>query len=99
MVPASVYRQLTIDLSTNGCSVIGDLSGRQLDAMLTGGPLLAGLAASLARGESLRAALRVGAACGALNVVRAGLGSGGGAAVAALAKRVELRGRRDGELS
>jgi 1-phosphofructokinase len=53
--------------------------------------MTAGLAASLARGESMLTALRVGAACGALNVVRRGLGTGGSAAVATLAKRVELR--------
>ena len=174
IVPASVYRRLTIDLTANGCRVIGDLSGQRLDAMLAGGPFLikvshdellrdgrardespaelvsamrrlsadgagavivsrakqpalaliddevlevripplqpaeprgagdsmtAGVVASLARGESLRAALRVGAACGALNVVRSGLGSGGSAAVTALAKRVELRGRREAEES
>jgi 1-phosphofructokinase len=166
IVPASIYRRLTADLSANGCQVIGDLSGSQLKATLAGGPFLvkvshkellrdgwasseqptdlvgamhrlredgagavvvsraaqptlalvddevfevrvppleavdprgagdsmtAGLAASLARGESMLTALRVGAACGALNVVRRGLGTGGSAAVATLAKRVELR--------
>lgn len=172
IVPASVYRRLTRDLSANGCRVIGDLCGQPLDAMLAAGPFLikmsheqllrdgraggespaelvcamrqlradgagavvvsradqpalalvdgevveihvpplepaeprgagdsmtAGLAASLARGESLPTALRVGAACGALNVVRSGLGTGGRAAVAALAKRIEIHGRRDGD--
>lgn len=56
-----------------------------------GDSMTAGFAASLARGESMLTALRVGAACGALNVVRRGLGTGGSAAVATLAKRVELR--------
>ncbi len=171
IVPASVYRRLTTDLSANGCRVVGDLSGQQLGAMLEGSPFLikvshqelvrdgrvssesptelvdamhqlrkdgaeavvvsraaqpalalvddevlevrmpplepadprgagdsmtAGLAAFLARGESMQSALRIGAACGALNVVRCGLGTGG-TAVAALAKRVELcRWARDG---
>ena len=36
-------------------------------------------------------ALQVGAACGALNVVRHGLGTGGARAVNTLAERVELR--------
>jgi 1-phosphofructokinase len=62
-----------------------------------GDSMTAGLAASLARGESLPTALRVGAACGALNVVRSGLGTGGRTAVAALAKRIEIHGRRDGD--
>jgi 1-phosphofructokinase len=166
IVPASMYRRLTTDLSANGCPVIGDLSGQRLRALLAGGPFLikvsdqelmrdgrarseqptelvgvmrqlrkeganavvvsraaqpslalvedevfevrvpplepadprgagdsmtAGIAASLARGESVMTALRFGAACGALNVVHRGLGSGGSAAVQTLAKRVELR--------
>lgn len=166
IVPASMYRRLTTDLSANGCRVIGDLSGQRLEAMLAGGPFLikvshqelmrdgrasseqptelvdamhqlrkdganavivsravqpalalvddevfevrvpplepadprgagdsmtAGLAASLAGDESMLTALRVGAACGALNVVHRGLGTGGSTAVATLAKRVELR--------
>lgn len=40
IVPASIYRRLTADLSANGCQVIGDLSGSQLKATLAGGPLL-----------------------------------------------------------
>ncbi|MGH3972125.1 MAG: PfkB family carbohydrate kinase [Pseudonocardiaceae bacterium] len=151
IVPASMYRRLTADLSGNGCQVIGDLSGQRLEAMLTGGPFLikvsheelrsdgrtsgeqptelakamhqlrkdgahavivsradepalepaeprgagdsmtAGVAASLAQGESLLSALRIGTACGALNVVRCGLGTGGRAAIEAVAKRVEVR--------
>jgi 1-phosphofructokinase len=58
--------------------------------------MTAGLAASLGRGELLPTALRVGAACGALNVVRSGLGTVARAAVEAPATRVELRGRGDG---
>jgi 1-phosphofructokinase len=38
----------------------------------------------------VREALRTGAACGALNVVRRGLGTGGEAAIRTLAERVEL---------
>lgn len=174
VVPASVYRRLTVDLSTNGCRVIGDLSGARLDAMLAGGPFLikvsheellsdgrssdespaelanamrqlraegagtvvvsrakqpalalvedevlevhvpplepadprgagdsmtAGLVASLARGESLRAALRVGGACGALNVVRSGLGSGGSAAVGRVGEADRTTRQRGWDLS
>jgi 1-phosphofructokinase len=36
-------------------------------------------------------ALRTGAACGALNVVRHGLGTGGARAVETLAERLELQ--------
>jgi 1-phosphofructokinase len=54
--------------------------------------MTAGVVASLVRGESIREALRTGAACGALNVVRRGLGTGGEAAIRTLAERVELVG-------
>lgn len=45
----------------------------------------------------LLTALRVGAACGALNVARSGLRTGRRAPVAELAKRIEIHGRRDGD--
>jgi 1-phosphofructokinase len=53
-----------------------------------GDSLTAGTLAGLVRGSPIREALRVGAACGALNVVRRGLGTGGGLAVGTLAERV-----------
>ena len=56
-----------------------------------GDSMTAGVVAALAGGRPLREALRVGAACGALNVVRHGLGTGGARAVETLAERVELR--------
>jgi 1-phosphofructokinase len=165
VIPASVYRRLTTDLTANGCTVAVDLSGERLEAALAGGPSLvkvsheelisdgraadgspdaliaamrtlraegagtvvvsradepalalvdddvvtvtmpplepaeprgagdsmtAGMVATLVRGGSVREALRTGAACGALNVVRHGLGSGGPDAVAALADRVDV---------
>ncbi|MGV0838350.1 1-phosphofructokinase family hexose kinase [Mycolicibacterium thermoresistibile] len=55
-----------------------------------GDSMTAGIVAALASGRPLREALRVGAACGALNVVRHGLGTGGARAVETLAERVEL---------
>jgi 1-phosphofructokinase len=55
-----------------------------------GDSMTAGVIASLVRGDPVREALRTGAACGALNVVRRGLGTGGEEAVRALAERVEL---------
>lgn len=56
-----------------------------------GDSMTAGVVAALASGRPLRKALQVGAACGALNVVRHGLGTGGARAVEAIAERVELR--------
>jgi 1-phosphofructokinase len=56
-----------------------------------GDSMTAGMVAALAGGRSLRHALQIGAACGALNVVRHGLGTGGSQAVETLAQRVELR--------
>lgn len=55
-----------------------------------GDSMTAGVVASLVRGDPVREALRTGAACGALNVVRRGLGTGGEAAIRTLAERVEL---------
>jgi 1-phosphofructokinase len=55
-----------------------------------GDSMTAGVVASLVRGEPVQEALRTGAACGALNVVRRGLGTGGADAIRALAERVEL---------
>jgi 1-phosphofructokinase len=55
-----------------------------------GDSMTAGLAAALAQGEDVETALRLGAAAGALNITRHGLGSGGGDSVRALAERVEI---------
>lgn len=50
----------------------------------------AGMTAGLAAGDDWESVLRLGAACGALNVVRHGLGTGGGHTVEVLAQRVDL---------
>ncbi|WP_305785237.1 1-phosphofructokinase family hexose kinase [Symbioplanes lichenis] len=55
-----------------------------------GDSMTAGVAAVLARGGDMEEALRTGAAAGALNVTRHGLGTGRGEAVEQLIKRVEL---------
>ncbi|MDG4828220.1 PfkB family carbohydrate kinase [Solwaraspora sp. WMMD1047] len=55
-----------------------------------GDSMTAGVAAVLARGGDLREAIRIGAAAGALNVTRHGLGTGRGEAVRELAGRVRL---------
>jgi 1-phosphofructokinase len=56
-----------------------------------GDSMTAGLAAGLAQGRSPEEALRLGAAAGAINVTRHGLGSGSGDAVRELAGRVRLK--------
>lgn len=56
-----------------------------------GDSMTAGMVAALAAGDTARRALQIGAACGALNVVRHGLGTGGARAVQTLAERVELK--------
>ncbi len=61
------------------------------DSAGAGDSMTAGMVAALAGGRPVPAALQVGAACGALNVVRHGLGTGGARAVDTLAERVELR--------
>jgi 1-phosphofructokinase len=60
-----------------------------------GDSMTAGVVASLVRGDPVREALRIGAACGALNIVRRGLGTGGDAAIRTLAARVDLRPWKD----
>jgi 1-phosphofructokinase len=55
-----------------------------------GDSMTAGVAATLARGGSLTEAVRIGAAAGAVNVTRHGLGTGNIDAIAKLAERVEL---------
>ena len=62
-----------------------------LDHRGAGDSMTAGIAAALAEGAPLAAAIRLGAAAGTLNVTRRGLASGERAAIQQLATRVELR--------
>ena len=56
-----------------------------------GDSMTAGLAAGLAQGRSLEDSLKLGAAAGAVNVTRHGLGTGSGDVVRELVERVRLR--------
>jgi 1-phosphofructokinase len=56
-----------------------------------GDSMTAGLAAGLAQGRSLEEALRLGAAAGAVNITRHGLGTGSGDVVRELTERVTLK--------
>ena len=67
-----------------------------VDPRGAGDSMTAAVAASLTQGSSLIEAIRLGAAAGALNVTRRGLGTSGGDGARKLAERVELRAFRDG---
>jgi 1-phosphofructokinase len=56
-----------------------------------GDSMMGALAASLAAGREWEEALRIGAAAGAANFLRHGLGTGARSVVEDLARRVELR--------
>ena len=56
-----------------------------------GDSMLAAIASALARGHSLDEAVRLGAAAGAVNVLRRGLGTGSRADIERVAREVELR--------
>jgi 1-phosphofructokinase len=73
-------------------ALLVDLPALQVvDHRGAGDSMTAGVAAVLARGGDLREAVRTGAAAGALNVTRHGLGTGRREAIAELAGRVRLR--------
>jgi 1-phosphofructokinase len=62
-----------------------------VDPRGAGDSMTAGIAVGLSRGEPIEAAISLGAAAGALNVTRSGLGTGEGEAVERLAAKIELR--------
>ncbi len=59
-----------------------------VDSSGGGDSMTAGIAAGLAQGEDLPSVLRLGAAAGAINVTRHGLGTGSGESVRALVECV-----------
>ena len=63
---------------------------RSGDSRGAGDSLTAGIAATLAKGGSLRDALRTGTAAGMLNAARRGLGTGRSDDIAAVARQVEI---------
>lgn len=63
----------------------------QLDHRGAGDSMTAGIAVGLARGSDIAAALRLGAAAGALNATRRGLATGEAELIERLAGRVEVR--------
>lgn len=66
-----------------------------LDTRGAGDSLTAGIAAALARGQDLAAALRLGTAAGAINVTRRGLATGTREDIERFARHVELGGLGD----
>ncbi|MDQ4131907.1 MAG: PfkB family carbohydrate kinase [Actinomycetota bacterium] len=62
-----------------------------MDPHGAGDSMTAGIAAALARRQDMRAALRLGAAAGALNVTRRGLGTGPGPEIERMTDEVSLR--------
>ena len=67
------------------------------DTKGAGDSLTAGVSAALATGSSIHEAITLGAAAGALNVTRHGLGTGDPEAIQALRKRVTVRRHGDEE--
>lgn len=65
------------------------------DSRGAGDSLTAGVVAGMVRGETPRDAITLGAAAGALNVTRHGLGTGEADAIAELRKRVRIRSMLD----
>jgi 1-phosphofructokinase len=62
-----------------------------------GDSMTAGIAVALARGEDVVAAVRLGAAAGALNVTRHGLGSGSREQIERMVREVEVEDLDDGQ--
>jgi len=90
LVVVSRAEKPAIAVSADGAMTVTSPSFETVDTRGGGDSMTAGLAAAMAQGEDVPAALRLGGAAGALNVTRHGLGSGGGEAVRALTERVKI---------
>ncbi|OLR92419.1 PfkB family carbohydrate kinase [Actinokineospora bangkokensis] len=90
LVVVSRAAEPTLAVSADAELLVTSPSLEPVDTRGGGDSMTAGLAAGLAQGLDRAAALRLGAAAGALNITRHGLGSGSGEAVRALVDRVEI---------
>ncbi|GAB3595444.1 1-phosphofructokinase family hexose kinase [Microbacterium tumbae] len=77
-------------LDEEGAALVSLPPFEETETRGAGDSLTAGVAAGIARGEPLRRAISLGAAAGALNVTRHGLGTGDGDAIRALRERAVL---------
>ncbi|MGZ8647094.1 MAG: PfkB family carbohydrate kinase [Solirubrobacteraceae bacterium] len=94
-VIASRGAQGALVLAGERLLLLDGLSLTSADPHGSGASTVAALAVSLAGGRSLEDALRVGAAAGALNATRHGLGTGTRAEIEQLARAVRLTGLAD----
>lgn len=97
VVDADVYRRLAADLTANGVRVVADLSGDHLSVVIEGGIAFVKVSHEQLIDDGRAAddsvpeeAVRMGAAAGALNITRHGLGTGRAEAVQELYGRVRL---------
>jgi 1-phosphofructokinase len=90
LVVVSRAAEPTLALYDGRQVLVSPPSFEPVDTRGGGDSMTAGLAAAIAQGEDTETALRLGAAAGAVNVTRHGLGSGSGEAVRTLAGRVEI---------
>lgn len=80
-------------LDDAGLSVVSSPPLTETETRGAGDSLTAGVAAGIARGEDIATAITLGAAAGALNVTRHGLGTGDAETIEGLRERVEVRRR------
>ncbi|WP_235201382.1 1-phosphofructokinase family hexose kinase [Microbacterium sp. CH12i] len=78
-------------LDSDGLLEITSPAMQVLDSRGAGDSLTAGVVAGIVRGETARVAVTLGAAAGAMNVTRHGLGTGDAEAIARLRKTVRTR--------
>jgi 1-phosphofructokinase len=90
LVVVSRAAEPTFALYDGGQVLLSPPSFEPVDTRGGGDSMTAGLAAAFAQDKDRETALRLGAAAGAVDVTRHGLGSGSGEAVRRLAERVEI---------